>query len=66
MLRKLILAAAAAGALALSPVTTEAAGVFLTPGSAPAVGSDVVPVRRCWHNAWNSRWRCHRHRRYWW
>jgi hypothetical protein len=69
MFRKLVLAAAAAGALALgslSPATTEAAGVFLAPGSAPVVESDVIRVRRCWHNAWSSRWHCHPHRRYWW
>ena len=69
MFRKLILIAAAAGALALgslSPATTEAAGVFLAPGNAPTVNFDVMPVRRCWHNGWSSRWRCHRHRRYWW
>ncbi len=71
MLKKLTLAAAAAGAVTLSSLafaapTYAAAGIY---GGAPAVESNVIQVRRCWRG-WNGRWHCrHRHwhhKRCWW
>jgi hypothetical protein len=70
MLKKLTLAAAAAGALTLGSLTFAtpsyaAAGIY---GGAPAVESNVIQAR-CWRN-WRGRVVCngrhHRHKHCWW
>jgi len=69
MLRKLTLAVAAAGALALAaltPAPSEAAGIFLSRDLGSTVETPVEQVR-CWHRRYHSGWRCHRRwNSYWW
>jgi hypothetical protein len=62
MLRKLALVVAASGALAiaaLTPVPSEAAGVFVGRNLGSTVETPVEQVR-CWHRRYGSGWRCYR------